>query len=202
MKIFCINTGRSGSHYLHVLFSMAEGVASFHEPYPNMQGKAYVDYNTARPEAFEDQWKVKLAKINQHELYAETNNAFIKGFCDMAVRDIQDIAVVWLRRNREHIIDSLHASGYFKNPVNIHGEWLLRPFFTTNITSYAGGDPAAWYVDEVEARAERFKRHHDVYEVWLEDLNRLGNVKKMFDHFGLKPKPHLDKVVGKPTNTR
>jgi len=62
-----------------------------------------------------------------------------------------------------------------------------------------------WYIEETEARTkifqERFKRIR-YYEVDIEDLNSMDNVKKMLDYYGCSTEQSLVNAVGITTNVR
>ena len=60
-----------------------------------------------------------------------------------------------------------------------------------------------WYLEEIGAEEKAFRKKYPqikYYEVAIEDLNSLDNVRNMLSYFGLKEKDSLSEVVGKPTN--
>lgn len=62
-----------------------------------------------------------------------------------------------------------------------------------------------WYVDETIAQKEVFKKQFPnikFYEVNVEDLNSIEQVKNMLDYFGCKVKASMSDVVGEPTNLK
>ena len=210
--VFSINTGRSGSHYLHTLFRHAVGCEAYHEPPPNMQGIPLVDWNMGKEEAMRTAFKRKRQKIDaalsKGHVYVETNNAFIKGFGELVAEAYHHprIGVVVLTRDKAKIVDSLLGCGYYR-AYHPPGEWLLRPWHVTALVEYSEfyKTEAAWYVDEVYARGLMFmEMHPDIhyYTIDVGQLNDYDQVVDMLEFFNLTPMDSLKGAVAKPTNTR
>jgi len=210
--IFSINTGRCGSHYLATILRHAVGCEAYHEPHPNMQGVPMIEWNTGNPDPLREAFKAKRVKIDaalsKGHIYAETNNAFIKGYGDLVAETYpsRNIGVVVLSRPHAEVVDSLNAVGYYSSyyPPN---EWLLRPWHNTALVEYKEHHrtEADWYVDEVRARGELFREMYPqikYYGVTLNQLNDYDQVCEMLEFFNLTPMDSLKGVVGVATNQR
>lgn len=130
--IFCINTGRSGSHYLSELFHLDERCVSLHEPSPIGNGEAMRDYMFGKTDKMEAVAKERASQIReciaQGKVYVETNHCFIKGFGWLLPKYIEDlkVGVIVLSRDREKIAQSLYRIGC--STLSYDGRhWLFTP---------------------------------------------------------------------------
>ena len=130
--IFCINTGRSGSHYLSSILTKVQGIASLHEPEPGMNGKPMAKYLMGRTADLEALMDKKLQQINSaldgNTCYIETNHTFIKGFGWLLPSKIahDEIGVIILKRKKDEIVKSLYRIN--STPLTPNGyAYLMNP---------------------------------------------------------------------------
>lgn len=130
--MFCINTGRSGSHYLANILNNCSNVKAFHEPDPIMNGKPMVDYLKGDKSALLKLLDKKIEIIHQSvkkgEVYFETNHSFIKGFAWEIVNKFphSEIAVIYLKRDVKAVVNSFFRIG--TTPLNYNGKmWMFNP---------------------------------------------------------------------------
>jgi hypothetical protein len=130
--IFSANPGRAGSGYLSVLLKHAINVVAFHEPEPIMNRLPMIEFLNGRPRLMEALMPEKLASIRRtltapHDVYAETNHAFIRGFGWLLPNIIphDEIGVILLRRDRDQVARSMYRIGV--NAFNNGGRgWLIH----------------------------------------------------------------------------
>ncbi|MDV2992814.1 MAG: hypothetical protein N4J56_002468 [Chroococcidiopsis sp. SAG 2025] len=144
--LFCINTGRSGSHYLHEIFKHVENCQVWHEAHPIGHGQAMRDYFFGKTELMQELTAKKFEKIQQikkeSDCYIETNHCFIKGFGWFLPKYIsqEKIGVIILTRNSAQIVDSLLRINC--SPLVITGQtWILTP----DIKNYCI-KPPNWFI--------------------------------------------------------
>jgi hypothetical protein len=130
--VFCITTGRSGSHYLANIFKHASGCRSFHEPEPIGNGLAMRCYLQANVEPMRTVAQEKVLFIKEakrdHQLYIETNHCFIKGFGWFIPHYLPEdkIGVIILKREKSKIAKSLLRIGC--SPLTEFGrDWVSTP---------------------------------------------------------------------------
>lgn len=132
--IFCINTGRSGSHYLSKVFSHVSGCLAFHEPNPIGNGKAMIQYLKGNSRLMERLTQQKVDRIKElknkknFSVYVETNHCFIKGFGWLIPNYLpeDEIGVVILKRDKAKIAKSLLRIGF--SPLNQGSRgWIATP---------------------------------------------------------------------------
>ena len=138
--IFCINPGRSGSHYLAKLFSKAENCVAQHEPKPIMNSYAMIDFLNHDTKAMEALMPQKMTSIQalkgEEAVYMEANHCFIKGFAWFLPQYIpqEEIGVIILKRNPDKVVNS-----YFSidcTPFNNCGAGWLMKHNAKNVQSY------------------------------------------------------------------
>lgn len=215
--IFCINSGRSGSHYLHTLFRHVKGVSSHHEPTPNLQGVPMVEWNSGDDLPMRDGVGVRLLQIegvNRDGLiWFESNNAFIKGFGRVICERIPhpEIGVIILHRDARKVATSITKNGWSvaeeRAAPDKSNAWLLWPGMTMNVTNgplvETEDSLALWYAKEIEARAKRFRKDHPrikFFHAELASLNEPWYVDAMLAAFGLEPMGSIFTVIGTRTN--
>eukprot|EP01062_Namystynia_karyoxenos_P008340 TRINITY_DN12939_c0_g2_i1.p1 TRINITY_DN12939_c0_g2~~TRINITY_DN12939_c0_g2_i1.p1 ORF type:complete len:390 (+),score=113.38 TRINITY_DN12939_c0_g2_i1:121-1290(+) len=214
--IFSINAGRSGSEYLSQLLAHAAGVSSVHEGVPICCGAPMVEFNDGEEGAMRRLMALKMRSIHatRHAMpvYAETNHTFIKGFGLLLPDNYiaqEDMGVVILRRGVEETAASflrLHEIPGLRHGNN----WWLKPTARRNILPAPPADAhpfefCKWYVREVYARGEMFRRRFPritYFESTLSALNDPAVVGQMLDTFGLEATEGLAAAVGSPTNLR
>lgn len=124
--IFCVSPGRSGSHYLSRVFSLAEGVCAVHEPEHEFPAHALLrpnrwDLKNRRfAESFAQRLEIKLAQIadllkgRRALAYVETNPMFSTLWHDVVLEGLagQRVTVIVLRRSAERVLKSLYDLGW------------------------------------------------------------------------------------------
>jgi hypothetical protein len=251
--LFCINTGRSGSHYLHEIFKHVENCQVWHEAQPIGHGKVMRDYFFGKPELMQELTAKKVEEIQQvkkeSDCYIETNHCFIKGFGWFLPKYIpqEEIGVLILRRNPAQIVDSLLRINC--SPLAIAGQtwvltpdiknycieppnWLISPKVTyelfcllkrlllskklysllniqfrqiENLIDKYEKECLRWYVDETNALSISYQEKFPnikYFQVDVESLNNIENIRELLNYFGLSEKSTIEKVIGKPTNLK
>ncbi|WP_268035914.1 hypothetical protein [Algoriphagus sp. PAP.12] len=140
--IFSINTGRSGSHYLSKMLQNVEGINSFHEPYPVMNGYPMIKYLKGKEKELRSQMPEKLRQIEKNldngKVYVETNHMFIKGFGWLIPENIpqENIGVVLIKKNKTEVAKSHYR--IFCSPLSIFGKlWLMFPTMKNPINKFS-----------------------------------------------------------------
>ena len=130
--IFCINTGRSGSHYLATILNNCNNIKSYHEPAPIMNGEVMIEYLKGNKKPIRPllDKKIEFIKktINKDDVYIETNHTFIKGFGWEIVNKLpkSQLAVIWLKRDLKDIVESFYRID--NTPLNHNGLiWMFNP---------------------------------------------------------------------------
>lgn len=130
--IFCINTGRAGSHYLSQLFTAVPGCRAFHESSPIGNGYAMRRYLAGcdRPMRTIVEEKVRMIKAIDRECdhYVETNHCFIKGFGWLLPEYLPqaDMGVIFLTRSKKSTVESLQRIAC--HPLTEVGrDWIMTP---------------------------------------------------------------------------
>lgn len=130
--IFSINTGRSGSDYLHRIFAHVPGCRSFHQPAPIGNGIAMRRYAAGDVAPMREAAIAKVAAIREASegaaVYCESNHCFIKGFGWFLPEFLPEaeIGVVHLTRDRDLVARSLLRIGC--SPLTSLGrEWVTTP---------------------------------------------------------------------------
>jgi len=130
--IFCVSTGRSGSNYLKKIFDHVSGCQAFHEPDPTGNGQVMHRYSRGDLESMRKFTQKKAEVIRglkgTHEVYAETNHCFIKGFGWFIPLFIpeEEIGVIILNREKSKIVESHVRIG--ATPLNRLGrDWISTP---------------------------------------------------------------------------
>ncbi|MDO6758751.1 hypothetical protein Q4566_00950 [Tamlana sp. 2_MG-2023] len=138
--VFCINTGRSGSHYLANILNCCNNVRAYHEPHPVMNGKPMFEYLKGNKNLLltllHEKIEVIQESVNYGEVYFETNHAFIKGFAWEIVNRVphSEIGVIYLKRNLDDIVKSFHRID--TTPLNFNGKnWMYTPLMEKPETS-------------------------------------------------------------------
>lgn len=216
--IFSINSGRAGSKYLAQLLGTARSVESFHEAEPKMSGEFMSMINSAPMAASRDQRRIKadaiaaILRSKPGAIYAETNHAFIKTFFDVVLDDFPSGSVINLRRDLPLVLKSFVELGYFSplNPLSF--SWMSSPNAATAALPAIGPDSSLdqfdlciAYLLDIEARAARFREEYPevpLYEVRLEELNRIEFVEEFFNRLHLVPTAATREVVGQSVNER
>ncbi|MCB9747047.1 MAG: hypothetical protein H6755_01400 [Candidatus Omnitrophica bacterium] len=211
--IFSINTGRAGSEYLSTLLAATNECESCHEAYPNFASDMIRKVNILGNEATLDLQRIKINYLKNLDIkktvYADTSHIFIKSWYYAAVKDLENIMVIWLKRNKEEIIKSLIRLKAIPNKTVLGNNWYLRTDYPTNLLSAKSNlsdyQLCDWYVSEIEARALYFKKSFPnipFFSVNLEDLNSYEYVCKLFSKLNLTPTDGLKDIVGKKINMK
>ncbi len=181
--IFCLASGRSGTHFLYeILRRNTRGVVCRHEPYvwnPSMFGRPIYDHAVGDDAAVRRLAERKRRVIEGYSRaagYAETSHAFLKSWGDIAVEFFPRMKLVHLARNplsvakseaiREDLIHRwrMPLRNYRGRDGKQYFRWALtglEPIF-----SHVAGNPLSrlqWYVVqwiEIENRAMQFLRKH------------------------------------------
>lgn len=226
--VFCINTGRSGSHFLATLFRTLDGDSyGFHEPMPQTHW-----HERTLEEPMEASFMDRLQKVSvikkflatapPGSTYTETSLNFITQFYDVIINEFRPpkykLSVIILRRDLAKILKSVMDVGWFDETMLQAGEqwdrWthslnsanaVLEPLGPDeNLTRY---EKAIGYLIDIEARAQKFKETYpdvNVIEVDLEDLNDRAKLDNMLNSLGLKglASEHTYAHLGQRTNNK
>ncbi|MBT3670472.1 MAG: hypothetical protein HOA61_01920 [Bacteroidetes bacterium] len=218
--IFCINSGRVGSEYLAKLLDSAENCIGFHEPKPKMIGVytklvKHFPYSWSKP--------IRVLKINKikkrfsvlrmnENVYAETTNMFIKTFSDVAGENFKNINVIFLKRKLIFVLKSFVDLGYFLPERKEAKKWFTS---SNSITSAIKAIKKDYEMDQIEliisylidieARGNRFKLLYPeipVFEVNIEQLNKIHFVKSLFSKLDLNYSNKTGFLIGDKINFR
>lgn len=111
--LFCINTGRSGSHYLSSIFDNVENCISEHEMKPIGHSTEMRQFLSGNREPMKNLSEKRLELIKQKclngETFIETSHLFIKGFGWFFAENIphEEIGVIILERDKDKVVSSL-----------------------------------------------------------------------------------------------
>ncbi len=216
--IFSINTGRAGSEYLSDILATAKSVWAAHEPNPQMIGKYLKlicenDYqSTYKDRRFKADEVKKIIKKSLKTNYIETNHMFIKTFFDVVVNELDNIKVVFLKRN---IVDTLHSFyqlGYFSDRNEAWKDWMVSPYArTAAIPCFLEEDEkddiglSLAYLIDIYERGYRFMEQYPqipVFQIELQDLNNVEKVKELFVNLNLTSTQTTFNVTGQRKNNR
>ena len=91
------------------------------------------------------------------------------------------------------------ASGVFSSGI------LRRAFRYPRSLVHYEMDCLRWYVDEVHAMGQAYRKRFPqirYYEVDIDDLNSGDSVRKMLEFFGCRARDTIDTVIGVPENMK
>ena len=211
--IFSINTGRVGSQYLSQLLSYTEECESYHEAYPNFASDPIRLVNTFGPENTLDFQRIKIRYILEtpilKSVYADTSHLFIKSWYYAAVKDLRDITVIWLRRIKRDVVNSLMRLKSIPDKTLVAKNWYLKTNYPYNLVpvpnKISDRQRCEWYVKEIDARAKNFSKkypHVPFIEVWLEDLNNSKYVHGLLEQLALTPTQKIEEIIGTKQNLK
>lgn len=130
--LFCINTGRSGSHYLSSIFDHVANAISEHEMKPIGHSEVMRQFLKGNPEPMrelsEERLKLIQEKCTNGEVFIETSHIFIKGYGWFFADNIpqEEIGVIILNRDKEKVVSSLERIGC--KPLEHRGQnWIMTP---------------------------------------------------------------------------
>jgi len=215
--IFCISSGRAGSHYLATLLGTGKSVQSFHEADPKMIGP-YLDLVNDRPLAESREARriksksIREIMVGRDGTYVETNHMFIKTFYDVVLEDYEDVAVVVLRRELARVVKSFAELCYFTSRNEAWPKWMSLPGACNSpiepiesIENMDQFDLIIGYLIDIEARGERFRKEYpnvSIYETRVETLNQPEAVRGLLDSLGIETTPSTMTVAQQPINQR
>lgn len=137
--VFCISPGRAGSGYLRHVLNVAEGIISYHEPEPKMNGVILekVIIKGQRRETLHERSALKLRAIREalegtppDVAYAETSHMFVKTFADVILEEIGNVAkvsIIFLRRPTKDTVWSQLRLGWFSEGHSGKDLWYYNP---------------------------------------------------------------------------
>jgi len=214
--IFSISTGRSGSQYLAELLATAKDTVSFHEPEPKMHD---IHLRMVEERGLEATYRERLIKIDAIKkavrksgasIYAETNHMFIKTFFDVVIKELNDVQVVFLRRNLVEILKSFYQLRYFTEENQAWKRWMTFPMSQNSAIKFVGNptdeiDLSIGYIIDMYARAERFQAQHpeiNVISFDISDFKNEASVLALFRALNLDPTDKTKAMVGTTVNAR
>lgn len=210
MIVLSMATGSCGTGYVAKRLDLLEGVSAVWEEKKNASEHILrkihaFDMNDVR----EETWKIKLNKMKQMEresgLYVEISHRLIKGWLQLAVRDIPKLKVINVTRNMADVAINFCRAGYFDVRGGKRG--VLAPFWKHNIVKFDDIDKtslekAVWYVIETEMRKLKFMKdypHIPVYTFRLE--YRKEDWDGLLEFLGLERNDLFNRVVDKDGKT-
>jgi len=212
IKIFVLASGRSGTKFLSDIFRYnVNNCISRHEPLPDMFGKPIYWYFMGETKNIKNLFLMKKNRINHYkkDIYIETNHAFLKSFCDVAMEYFPDMKLIHLIRNpllvakseyNKHFIHDkiLFPFQYYKGDSGEkYFRWALTGlediFKAVDIDSISLYQKYVLQWIEIENRAMKFlnkyNKKNDCYTLFIpNDLNNHNVLQDMFHFFELKPK--------------
>lgn len=214
--IFSISTGRSGSQYLAELLSTAKDTVSFHEPEPKMHD---MHLRMVEEKGLEATYRDRLIKVDAVKkavrksgaaVYAESNHMFIKTFYDVVVKELNDVQVVFLRRNLVDILKSFYQLRYFTEENQAWKRWMTFPTSQNAAIRFVGNptdeiDLSIGYIIDMYARAGRFHAQYPDINVISFDISQFKNEEVVLDLFrrlGVEPTDKTKEMVGATSNAR
>jgi len=218
LYIFSINTGRAGSKYLSAILATAKEVWAEHEPEPKMIGGVlklvedsnYIESYKAR--VYKTEAIKKILKDSSFSTYIETSHMFIKTFFDVVINELQNVKVVFLKRNLVDTLHSFYQLGYFSDRNKAWSDWMISPYAVTlAIPCFLSGEEkdeiglSLAYLIDIYARGHRFIKeypHIPVFQVTLDELNHKEKVIDLFKKLNLEPTEDTYQYIGKKINIR
>lgn len=206
-KIFVLASARSGTKFLADLFKYnVKNCISKHESFPDMFGKPIYWYYQGKAEEIRKQFLFKKKKIERYrqDIYIESNHAFLKSYCDVAMEFFPDMELIHLIRNPIRVAKSDSNKQFLHDKTHIpfqyyrgafgskHFRWALTGlediFKTINIDQPTLFQKYVIQWIEIENRAIKFlnkyKKYDDCYTLIVpEDLNDSIKLMDMFNFF-------------------
>jgi hypothetical protein len=212
IKIFVLASGRSGTNFLSDLFKYnIKNCVNKHEPFPDMFGSPIYWYLNEKTENIRKKFLIKKNRITHYKkaVYIETNHAFLKSFCDVAMEFFPDMKLIHLIRNPLKVVKSELNKQIIKNKTHFlfhyyKGEdggkyvrWALTGlediFKDVNIEKITLYQKYVLQWIEIENRAMKFlnkyNKEKDCYTLFVpEDINNHEVLLDMFRFFKLEQK--------------
>lgn len=160
--ILAVTAGRTGTAFLHHLFSLFPGVDSFHEEEPSyLHVMRRVQTQPAEATAFLLKFKFPVIATCQSGTFAETSHLFCKGFLEPMINLGVYPDLVLLRRNPRRIALSLLERNTIPGRTSTGTDYLLCPSDpnTLPLLSWEGMTDyqlCFWYALEIERRQQRY----------------------------------------------
>ncbi len=212
IKIFVSTSGRSGTKFLSGLFKYnIKNCINKHEPFPDMFGRPIYWYFQGRTKDIKKLFLIKKNRITRHkkDIYIETNHAFLKSFCDVAMEFFPDMRLIHLIRNPLKVAKSetnkqlLHDKSHFpfqyykRDDGGKFYRWALTGlediFKAVNIDNITLIQRYMLQWIEIENRAMKFLKKYnkekDCYTLFIpNDINNHSVLLGMFRFFKLEQK--------------
>ena len=214
--IFSINTGRAGSKYLFDILSTAKDVWADHEPEPKMTGDIL---KLVENNIYKESYKTRIYKTNaikeiliasSYSTYIETSHMFIKTFFDVVISELQNVKIVFLKRNLVDTLHSFYQLGYFSDRNKAWPDWMISPYAVTSAIPCLLDEKdeiglSLAYLIDIYARGNRFIEENPntpVFHITLEELNDAEKVRDLFLKLNIVPTETTFQSIGKKTNLR
>ncbi|WP_404785091.1 hypothetical protein [Altericista sp. CCNU0014] len=182
-----------------------------------MNGLPMQQFNEGDERALHALMPLKIKEIQKKrgtgaKVYCETNHSYIKGWGyllpDFYIPQ-SEIGVIILSRAADDTAASLLRVHEVPGISEWSRTWYLKPGDVRNQSAPAeNANPyelCQWYVEEINLRAEDYKRRFPgitYFECTLDRLNHESHVAELFATFGLEPSAELKSAIGQPLNTR
>lgn len=211
-KIFVLANARTGTNFLADLFKYnVKSCISKHESFPDMFGKPIYWYYQGRTDKIRKLFLYKKKKIDRYkqDVYFESNHAFLKSFCNVAMEFYPDMKLIHLIRNPIKVAKSEMNKHYLHDKSHIpfqyyrgtegtkHFRWALTGL--EDIYKKVKIDKPTLFQKyviqwiEIENRAmkflDKYKKQNDCYTLLVpEDINDHIKLIDMFNFFKLELK--------------
>lgn len=194
--ILTVTAGRTGTTFLHNLFSLFPDVDSYHEADPNYV--FFLRRVQSQPVASR-QFLLKhklpaIADSNAHT-YAETSHLFCKGFLEPLINLGICPDIVVLRRNPREIARSYLERQTVPGRTALGTRFLVSPIDPNTLPMQSWGELSDyqlcyWYALEIERRQKRYSEYimrlgGEVFDVTADELNNPAKFIEMAEIFSL-----------------
>lgn len=211
--IFCINPGRSGSRYLARLLDTAPEVTAEHMADPQMIGEELRRVMDGAAPTGESRWHKgdalarRLEQLPPGSIYADTSHMFIKTWSNAVLRRFPEssLRVVVLRRDVIATAASFLRLGCFAEGNPDWGGLLHLPTARNSLVrEFLEVEPSdqfeliVGYLLDIELRAQKWLADHPerTVEVWLEDLQEMNGVSRLFQSLEITPTDQTLQFLG------
>lgn len=204
MHVFCISTGRSGTHTLFKLFQAFNDTLVTHENVPMGNDRKLYTFSDDVYNADFIKSKVIAIKDRVQTHYIETNHLFIKAFYPI-VNKLDDVKVIYLYRDPDKVVKSLMAL----KTIPGKSMWYLNPQAENNIIKCIGDsdkDKCEWYVNEISERYNKFIKDYEnipLYSVNIDELNDIDHVEKLLNWINIPYDLNkIKSIIGRKFNVK
>lgn len=199
--VFILNTGRSGSAFMKIIFDKIDAIDAYHEAAPNLfllSNFAFQNQseNETLKKIFEAaRMELLLNSSIQNKIYLESNQCLVF-YVNQIKQVFPNAKFIHLTRHPGDFVRSAIMKGWHKND-SVWEKGRIQSNENNKWNSYSHIEKLAWVWKETHGLIEKFKlaNNHNFITVKLEDLvSDNEKFEKVLDFIGVKNNLSKNKI--------